>query len=62
MIVDDKPVRGSVDSVRWCLAGVEQCWKSKQNTYAEAEQEDAKAAYEHARQVYTQLISEIGND
>lgn len=58
VIVDDLPVRGSVDSMRWCLAGVEQCWKSKQATYAPAEQADAKSAYEHARKVYADLVDE----
>jgi hypothetical protein len=58
VIVDDQPVRGSVDSMRWCLAGVEQCWKSKQATYAASEQEDARSAYEHARKIYTDLINE----
>jgi hypothetical protein len=56
VVVDGEPVRGSVDSMRWCLAGVEQCWRSKQGFYGPAEQADAKAAYEHARQVYTNLI------
>lgn len=56
IVVDDEPIRGTVDSARWCLAGVEQCWKSKQSTYAEAEQEDASAAYEHARDMYRELI------
>ncbi|MDG1893643.1 MAG: hypothetical protein P8J37_01915 [Fuerstiella sp.] len=54
--VDGKPVRGSVDSAHWCLAGVDQCWKSKQNTYAAAEQADAKAAYDHVRNVFRALI------
>lgn len=58
VVVDDQPIRGSVDSMRWCLAGVEQCWKSKQNTYAESEQQDAHAAYDHARTTYQQLIKE----
>ena len=58
VVVGDKPVRGTVDSARWCLAGVEQCWKSKQPTYAADEQADAKAAYDHARRVYQQLIDE----
>ncbi|MEL6109181.1 MAG: CehA/McbA family metallohydrolase [Planctomycetota bacterium] len=58
VVVDDKPIRGTIDSARWCLAGVEQCWASKQNTYAAAEQEDAVEAYEHARKVYANLISE----
>ncbi|XZE53539.1 CehA/McbA family metallohydrolase [Planctomycetaceae bacterium SH139] len=58
VIVNDQPVRGSVDSMRWCLAGVEQCWKSKQATYAPSEQQDARSAYEHARKIYTDLINE----
>lgn len=62
VVVDGAPVRGTVDSARWCLAGVEQCWRSKQNTYAPAEQNDARAAYEHARGVYQKLILEAKND
>ena len=58
VVVDGEPVRGPVDSARWCLAGVEQCWKSKQNTYAASEQNDARAAYDHARNVYSKLIGE----
>ncbi|MCS5560500.1 MAG: CehA/McbA family metallohydrolase, partial [Marinobacter nauticus] len=58
VVIGGKPVRGSVDSARWCLAGVEQCWKSKQKFYAATEQDDARAAYDHARMVYRQLISE----
>ena len=58
VVVDDKPIRGTVDRARWCLAGVEQCWKSKQKTYAADEQADAKAAYDNARKVYSQLINE----
>lgn len=41
-----------------CLAGVEQCWKSKQYSYAEDVQVDAKAAYDHARKVYQKLVAE----
>ena len=62
VVVDGKPVRGSADSFRWCLAGVNQCWRSKQKLYADAEQDDAKVAYEHARKVYTQLITEANQE
>ena len=51
-------MRGLIDSARWCLAGVEQCWKSKQQTYAAAEKEDAIKAYDHARKVYNKIIEE----
>ncbi len=58
VIVNEKPMRGLIDSARWCLAGVEQCWKSKQQTYAAAEKEDAIKAYDHARKVYNKIIEE----
>ena len=59
VVVDDQPIRGGVDSIRWCLAGVEQCWKSKQSTYGVNEQADATAAYQHARDVYADLIDQV---
>ena len=55
---DSERVMVGAISARWCLAGVEQCWKSKQKFYAATEQDDARAAYDHARMVYRQLISE----
>ncbi|MEW4486644.1 CehA/McbA family metallohydrolase [Thalassoglobus sp. JC818] len=58
IVVDGKPQRPVNASARWCLAGVEQCWKSKQNTYASEEQADAEAAYEHARRTYQELIEQ----
>jgi hypothetical protein len=58
VLVDNKPIRASRRSVQWALDGVEQCWKEKSRTYRKEEQEDAKAAYEHARQVYRQLLAE----
>ena len=57
VVVANKPPRIMADRAKWCLAGVEQCWKSKQHTYAESEQADAKAAYEHARKLFAELIS-----
>lgn len=56
VVVDDKPIRGTIDSARWCLAGVEQCWQIKSQTYALEEQEDARSAYDHARAEFQRLI------
>ena len=56
--VKNQPILGPTDSIRWCLAGVEQCWKSKQSVYAVDEQADAEAAYDHARKVYSDLLRE----
>jgi hypothetical protein len=58
VIVDNQPIRASVASAQWCLKGVDQCWSNKQKSYADDEQADAQAAYEHARNVYRQILSE----
>ena len=58
VIVDDKPVRASKQSAEWCLAGVDKCWSQKERFIDEDEMEDAKAAYEHAREVYRRRIAE----
>ncbi len=58
VIIDGKPIRASKDSAAWCLAGVDQCWKQKASSYAEAEQGEAKAAYDHARETYRRIIAE----
>lgn len=57
--VDHRPVLANLHSARWCLAGVEQCWKSKQPTYAAGEQRDAIAAFDHARKTYQEIVSQI---
>jgi len=58
VLVDGKPIRASRDSARWCLAGVNQCWTQKAPKISKMELPDAKAAYDHAREVYTKLIAE----
>jgi hypothetical protein len=59
VIVDNKPIRASKRSVQWAIDGVEQCWKSKMRTYRPQEMEEAKAAYDHAREVYRKLLGEM---
>jgi hypothetical protein len=56
--VGDKPVRASRASAEWCLAAVNQCWTQKSPKIAAGELEQARAAYESARQVYRKLIGE----
>jgi hypothetical protein len=58
IVVEGKPIRASRRSVEWCLKGVDQCWSQKEKLIAEAEQADARAAYEHARTVYRQRLIE----
>lgn len=56
--VDDKPIRASLESAKWCLASVKQCWNSKRHTYAKAEQEGAEADYAHAIKVFQKIVAE----
>ena len=58
VLVDGKPIRASRESARWCLAGVNQCWTQKAPKISKTELPDAKAAYDHAREVYSKLIAE----
>jgi hypothetical protein len=62
VIVDGKPIRASRKSAEWCLKGVDQCWSQKERFYAAAEKNDAKAAYDHAREVYRKIIEESAQD
>ncbi len=62
VLVDGKPIRANADSVKWCLMGVEQCWKAKINSYAQAEREQAKADYDHARKHYSKILEECASE
>ena len=55
--MDNKPVLVK-ESIAWCMAALEQCWKEKQRTYSAKEIEQAMADYEHARQTYRRLLNE----
>ena len=58
VIVGDKPVRASVRSAEWCRRAVDRCWLMKEPKIREDEQETARAAYDHARDVYDNIIVE----
>ncbi|MGI9244202.1 MAG: CehA/McbA family metallohydrolase [Verrucomicrobiales bacterium] len=58
VIVDDQPVRASKQSAEWCLESVDRCWSQKQRFIKAEEMEQAKAAYQHARETYLQRIVE----
>ena len=58
MEVNKQPVRANRKSAEWCLKGVEKCWQEKEQFYDEDEMEDAIAAYDHARNVYKEIIEE----
>jgi hypothetical protein len=57
-LVGGQPVRASRQSAEWCLTAVNQCWSQKAPQIRASEIGDARAAYDHARQVYRQRIAE----
>jgi hypothetical protein len=57
-LVGGKPVRASKRSAQWCLDAVNQCWSQKAPRMAVGDLGQAKTAYDHAREVYRQLIAE----
>ncbi len=62
VVVGEKPIRASKRSIEWCLKGVDQCWSQKERFIAAGEREDAKSAFEHARQVYRARLAECTVD
>jgi len=58
VLVNGKPIRTSRESAQWALASVDQCWTQKAPKISQKELPEAKAAYEHAREVYRKLIAE----
>jgi len=57
-LVGGKPVRASRRSAEWCLAAVHQCWTQKAQHISVSELGEARKLFDHAQQVYRQLISE----
>jgi hypothetical protein len=57
-LVDGRPIRASHRSAEWCLTAVNQCWTQKAPAIRPAEREEARAAYDHARDIYKRLIAE----
>jgi hypothetical protein len=57
-VVAGQPVRASRASAEWCLNAVNQCWSQKAPQIRASEINDARAAYDHARQVYKQRMAE----
>jgi hypothetical protein len=58
VVVGDRPIRASRRSVAWCLQGVDQCWSQKERFIKPEEIEEAKHAYDHARETYRRLLAE----
>ncbi|MGH9613355.1 MAG: hypothetical protein ACRD4P_09780 [Bryobacteraceae bacterium] len=61
VVVDGKPIRASEASAEWCLNAVHQCWTQKAPRISAQEASAARAAYNHAEQVYKRLIEECAS-
>ncbi len=58
VLVGGKPLSPDRRSVEWCLKGVDQCWSQKERFINAAEMQQARDAYDHARQVYRSLLNQ----
>lgn len=58
VLVDGKPIRASQASAEWCLNAVHQCWTQKAARISAEQRPAARAAYDHAEQVYKRLEQE----
>ena len=56
--VDGKPIRASKKSAQWCLDGVDVCWKQKMPRMRKEDLEDAKKAYDFAREAFRKILEE----
>jgi hypothetical protein len=56
--VGGKPIRASKKSAEWCLKSVDQCWSKKEPAIRASEKEDARKAYEVAREAYRKILAE----
>lgn len=60
--VDGQPIIASKRSAQWCLDSVDACWESKSPQIRDEEREEARAAYDHAREVYRTILSKAYDD
>jgi hypothetical protein len=62
VLVGDKPIRASKKSADWCLRSVDRCWSQKERAIRDAEKEEARKAYEVARQAYRKIRDGAAGD
>jgi len=62
VLVAGKPYGPSRRSLEWCLKGVDQCWSQKKRFIKEEETEQARQAYDHARETYRTLLNKAEVD
>jgi hypothetical protein len=58
VLVAEQPIRASRRSAQWCLACIEQLWRVREKNIAPAEREEARHAYEAAKEIYRRIAAE----
>lgn len=61
VIVDDKPIRASKQSARWCIESIKLLWKNRNRVIVEAERDAAKAAYDRSIKKFEAIELESRN-
>ena len=58
VLVAEQPIRASRRSAQWCLACIEQLWRVREKNIAPAERDEARRAYETAKDIYRRIAAE----
>ncbi len=58
VLINKQPIRASSKSAEWCLKSVDQCWSQKSTKISLKELTDAKATYDLAKGIYSQILRE----
>jgi hypothetical protein len=62
VVVDGQPLRTSRRSAQWCRDAIDVCWSQKRTKIRQEEIQAAKQAYDQAREIYAQIITEAVSD
>lgn len=57
--VAGQPVRANRKSAIWCRDAVEKCWTQKSPRIRQEEQTAARAAYDQAREIYSEILTDF---
>ncbi len=58
VLVDNRPVRASRDSARWCIETIEQLWRGRSKSIREEERASARNEYDRAISAFRQIADE----
>src|SRR5690349_11223893 len=58
VMVDGRPIRASKRSAQWCRDCIDKLWEAKSPFMRENERAAAAEAFDHARRIYDQIITE----